>query len=567
MNSIRRLQVYHPLGNESVALSDPYAHVSCSICHGSQNEELLLLCDLCDSGSHTYCSGLGTTIPEGDWYCPDCTISRDKHLKSQFDDDHCPQFSFKNVDTTQVPEQSVSIYDIVADEIISNSSRRFSTKDVFEPQSIGCRSLSRNSRHSENLDSGLQTEQSSSVSTVGKPLCGPTKCIETGARTLRTCRNLHDRIQGLRENWNSLRDGSLHFSSNLLCATTNEKRRSLPAGTSPNKPRQGTTTSHINREPTSASAYGSPHISRQQATTSSTNREQTSANVCGKTANIGNSPDIDKAWKMMKIAKATQATQRDSKRDNFLNSPGKRTVVQDAVNYPSKANVLKGTEKLQSGSSTCNGKSRVGKITLGTGSDDRCFTLYQKHNSQSDFKQTPDAHNVTDMQNLQGPRWKGDLARQLVSSGTSTRSIFQESMVNPGSVACPQSCVSTPPSKKLINFSSSNIEGNSEEVNGNKMDGNLSMSNDRANCNSSSNSKSLEKLNLSLPSRERHFDNRKCDLGAHVCGSLMKTNGLADNSSKSEVQSLVKLNLKLLSRHQQLGNYATSPKNSFCYCV
>ncbi|KAJ8500336.1 hypothetical protein OPV22_010888 [Ensete ventricosum] len=548
-----RDQVYHPLGNESVALSDPYAHVSCSICHGSQNEELLLLCDLCDSGSHTYCSGLGTTIPEGDWYCPDCTISRDKHLKSQFDDDHCPQVSFKNVDTTQVPEQSVSIYDIVADEIISNSSRRFSTKDVFEPQSTGCRSLSRNSRHSENQDSGLQTEQSSSVSTVGKPLCGPAKCIETGARTLRTCRNLHDRIQGLRENWNSLRDGSLHFSSNLLCATTNEKRRSLPAGTSPNIPRQGTTTSHINREPTSASAYGSPHISRQQATTSSTNREQTSANVCAKTANIGNSPDIDKAWKMMKIAKATQATQRDSKRDNFLNSPGKRTVVQDAVNYPSKANVLKGTEKLQSGSSTCNGKSRVGKITLGTGSDDRCFTLYQKNNSQSDFKQTPDAHKVTDMQNLQGPRWKGDLARQLVSSGTSTRSIFQESMVNPGSVACPQSCVSTPPSKKLINFSSSNIEGNSEEVNGNKMDGNLSMSNDRANCNSSSNSKSLEKLNLSLPSRERHFDNRKCDLGAHVCGSLMKTNGLADNSSKSEVQSLVKLNLKLLSRHQQLG--------------
>ncbi|CAL9105722.1 unnamed protein product [Musa acuminata var. zebrina] len=545
-----RDQVYHPLGNESVALSDPYAHVSCSICHGSQNEELLLLCDLCDSGSHTYCSGLGTIVPEGDWYCPDCTISRDKHLKSQFDDDRCPQDSVKNVDTTEVPEQSVSIYDIVADEITSNSSRRFSTIDVLEPQSTGCISPSRNSHHGENQDSGLQTDQSSSVSTVGKTLCGPAKCIDTGARTLRNCRNLHDRIQALRENWNSLRAGSLCFSSNFLGAKTNEKRQSLPARTSPNISRQRTTTSHINREQTSASAYSSPHISRQQATTSNTNRENTSANVYGKTANIGNSQDIDKAWKMMKIAKATQATPRDSKSDNFLNSPGKRNVVLDAVNYPRKANVLKGTEKLQSGSNNCNGKSRVGKITLGTGSDDRCFTLYQSQWSQSDFNQTPDAHKVTD---LQGPRWKGDLAQQLVSSGTSTRSNFQESMVNPGSIACSQSCVSTPPSKKLINFSTSNIEANSEEVNGNKMDGNLTMNNDRAKSNSSSNSKSLDEINLSLPSRERHFDNRKCDLGTHVCGSLMKTNGLADNSSKSEIQSLVKLNLKLLSRDQQLG--------------
>ncbi|EDO44814.1 predicted protein, partial [Nematostella vectensis] len=47
--------------------------VFCQMCRKGDNEELLLLCDGCDRGYHTYCCMPKlTTIPEGDWYCMDC---------------------------------------------------------------------------------------------------------------------------------------------------------------------------------------------------------------------------------------------------------------------------------------------------------------------------------------------------------------------------------------------------------------------------------------------------------------------------------------------------------------
>ncbi|XP_048580130.1 bromodomain adjacent to zinc finger domain protein 2B isoform X2 [Nematostella vectensis] len=49
--------------------------VFCQMCRKGDNEELLLLCDGCDRGYHTYCCMPKlTTIPEGDWYCMDCIV-------------------------------------------------------------------------------------------------------------------------------------------------------------------------------------------------------------------------------------------------------------------------------------------------------------------------------------------------------------------------------------------------------------------------------------------------------------------------------------------------------------
>lgn len=43
------------------------------MCKKGDNEDLLLLCDGCDKGCHTYCHKPKiTSIPEGDWYCPAC---------------------------------------------------------------------------------------------------------------------------------------------------------------------------------------------------------------------------------------------------------------------------------------------------------------------------------------------------------------------------------------------------------------------------------------------------------------------------------------------------------------
>uniref|UniRef100_A0A674NN31 Bromodomain adjacent to zinc finger domain 2B n=1 Tax=Takifugu rubripes TaxID=31033 RepID=A0A674NN31_TAKRU len=45
----------------------------CQMCKKGDNEDLLLLCDGCDKGCHTYCHKPKiSTIPEGDWYCPAC---------------------------------------------------------------------------------------------------------------------------------------------------------------------------------------------------------------------------------------------------------------------------------------------------------------------------------------------------------------------------------------------------------------------------------------------------------------------------------------------------------------
>ncbi len=45
----------------------------CQMCRKGDNEDLLLLCDGCDKGCHTYCHKPKiTNIPEGDWYCPAC---------------------------------------------------------------------------------------------------------------------------------------------------------------------------------------------------------------------------------------------------------------------------------------------------------------------------------------------------------------------------------------------------------------------------------------------------------------------------------------------------------------
>uniref|UniRef100_A0A9J8ALQ5 Bromodomain adjacent to zinc finger domain 2B n=1 Tax=Cyprinus carpio carpio TaxID=630221 RepID=A0A9J8ALQ5_CYPCA len=59
--------------HKSIAWEKSIMKVFCQICCRSDNEELLLLCDGCDKGCHTYCHKPKiTTIPDGDWFCPAC---------------------------------------------------------------------------------------------------------------------------------------------------------------------------------------------------------------------------------------------------------------------------------------------------------------------------------------------------------------------------------------------------------------------------------------------------------------------------------------------------------------
>lgn len=47
----------------------------CYVCGRGDNENVLLICDNCDFYCcHIYCDpSLNNTIPEGDWFCRNCT--------------------------------------------------------------------------------------------------------------------------------------------------------------------------------------------------------------------------------------------------------------------------------------------------------------------------------------------------------------------------------------------------------------------------------------------------------------------------------------------------------------
>uniref|UniRef100_A0A7N6A722 Bromodomain adjacent to zinc finger domain 2B n=1 Tax=Anabas testudineus TaxID=64144 RepID=A0A7N6A722_ANATE len=58
---------------KSIAWERSIMKVHCQLCEKGDNEELLLLCDGCDKGCHTYCHKPKiTTVPDGDWFCPTC---------------------------------------------------------------------------------------------------------------------------------------------------------------------------------------------------------------------------------------------------------------------------------------------------------------------------------------------------------------------------------------------------------------------------------------------------------------------------------------------------------------
>ncbi|CAB3979425.1 bromodomain adjacent to zinc finger domain 2B-like isoform X1 [Paramuricea clavata] len=60
---------------DCIAWEKSIMKVFCQMCRKGDNEELLLLCDGCDRGYHTYCCQPKLdTIPQGDWYCTDCII-------------------------------------------------------------------------------------------------------------------------------------------------------------------------------------------------------------------------------------------------------------------------------------------------------------------------------------------------------------------------------------------------------------------------------------------------------------------------------------------------------------
>lgn len=60
---------------------DLFAEMPCQGCGSTDAEfdDLALLCDGCGLCWHTFCVGLGETVPEEKWYCPTCSTENNGH--------------------------------------------------------------------------------------------------------------------------------------------------------------------------------------------------------------------------------------------------------------------------------------------------------------------------------------------------------------------------------------------------------------------------------------------------------------------------------------------------------
>lgn len=231
------------------------------MCQSSVDESLLLLCDLCDSAAHTYCVGLGATVPDGDWFCHDCTLLKDEQTKSEMDTDCKDHSNSGKFDERPFGREDVSIFNVVREPHIRVVERSSSRHLLVHP----ARNLETSLEDDITLlDSGRQANI----------MQGPAKL---NARTLRRCRNVHGRIQTLRDNWNSFRHGSLSFSSsknNYECIA--ESKPELCFDTV-----------------------------QPSSTPSSSLRLKLDNGSPGTSCN-GDSHEIDKAWKMLDMAKSIE---------------------------------------------------------------------------------------------------------------------------------------------------------------------------------------------------------------------------------------------------------------------
>nr|KYP56732.1 Bromodomain adjacent to zinc finger domain protein 1A [Cajanus cajan] len=188
-----RDQVYHPHGNVATGPVGSYAETKCSTCHAETDEHLLLLCDLCDTASHTYCVGLGYTVPEGDWFCHDCAISRETNTNVES--------NHQNVSPAAEPSVTIDISDIV---------RETGSRVVKKQPRASYLQQNLSSPSQQNLSSPLQQYLSSPSVIPSSDRLSRFK----GKSPVVGVHHMQCNIQSLRQNWNALRTGSLRFHGN-----------------------------------------------------------------------------------------------------------------------------------------------------------------------------------------------------------------------------------------------------------------------------------------------------------------------------------------------------------------
>jgi hypothetical protein len=314
---------------------DPYANTICGVCNCCENDELLMLCDLCDSASHTYCAGLGAAVPEGDWFCEDCAASKEEHSRCQVNDEGLGgQVGFQisvDVPTAEVAappsasgivdedydmssgnethEQSSrilmadpvpSIYDIVGDDYTTNtgSIRLRGTSENFPSQGTPSAG-SQYPKPTRGRDNGFASYHALIREEIER------------TRAFRNSRNRDKRIRALRESWASLRDGSVGFATRVPSKRTQGDTETISA--IPEHQRLAVST-------VACSKNGVSGTSDQLSLASYSGETSTSLSHGNKTSQK-DTRDVHKAWKMMQMAKSSGAKKISNKPSSLNSSP------------------------------------------------------------------------------------------------------------------------------------------------------------------------------------------------------------------------------------------------------
>ncbi|XP_016450763.2 uncharacterized protein LOC107775533 [Nicotiana tabacum] len=447
-----RDQVYHYLGNATTGPQDLYDKVQCNVCHSTADDSLLLLCDLCDAAYHTYCVGLGATVPEGDWFCADCSLLKAEQAHGEIKTDCDTQASFGDHDLAE-PARHVSICEIVRESYTPTASL-----DATD--------------NSSRTDTGKQsTSQSSSIGLGSLRQNGVSRhATKFNARTLGHCRNVHDKIRTLREHWNGFRSGSLTFSSSKMSNANIAKQ----------KPVRGS-------------------CSGERPLVSCSSQPMTSQSLDQNKLDSKGSIEVEKAWKMMNMAKAIE--QGRDRNKSFLQA-SKHAVKKNTS--CKKA----GESSSRSGSLKIEQQQRAYIQNIGPGSQ------FQNHAFKLDSELEGSSGVDIGFSIACGPSYS-----ELVSSKDSQTSVQ------------PDICHATnglPQKNKLCAGSThliSSVRSTSIST---------TVGDDKKNCSSSS--------SIVNPPQEKLKDEK----------TVIKNRGQVECDAKTEIQSHVKLNLKILCRDKKL---------------
>lgn len=201
--------------DEIGTLPDPYGDVCCTECNNCGDDDLLLLCDMCDSAAHTFCVGLGRAVPLGDWFCRSCEESRIVNCSSSEDeaDDIVLDFHNEGAELREAAAIAEIVSEVCKQPVVSSSlsSRHMESST---PKRVKRRVIRRQPPRLSNTARAFAAQSQVSLSASAAEATASVSIPPSGgARTHSHRRMLQERIQAMRENWRALQSGQLQFSS------------------------------------------------------------------------------------------------------------------------------------------------------------------------------------------------------------------------------------------------------------------------------------------------------------------------------------------------------------------